>query len=1004
MTAVRPDGEPAAGADGAPAERGARVPADRLAALQAGRAVAAILVVLYHANDFILPLRLYDGVTAWRGFGWGYAGVEFFFVLSGFIIAHVHRRDIGQPGRIGPFLRKRITRIYPVYWIVLTVLVLGYMALPGLVPDGLLTARGVATSYLLVPSPDRPIMPVAWTLKHEVAFYAVFALCLLNVRLGAAAFGLWMAACAVALFMPATEFPATFVLSPYNLLFAGGVATAWFHPRLPERLAAPLLAAGVCGFMAVGFSEQFLLAWPLGLRTMAYGLAAVAVIAAVTRVRFPVPRQSIFLGDASYAIYLVHLPVMNLAAVLLARLGIQHAVPPLVMFAALSALAVAAGAALHVTIERPLQTWLRRRPAAPRALPRRLFALGWLAAALIGAGPAMRAEAGAEGPVRYLSPQGDDRWSGTRADPLPDGSDGPFASLEAARDALRAAGRPGTIILRGGEYHLRATVDFDARDAGLRLIAAAGERPVIFGGPAVTGWEAAGAGRWTAPLPLGPEERLGDLFVDGRRQPAARYPNLAPDGDPRQGWLFVRPPARDEEWLGNARFGIRPGDLPPFGDPAGIVAHVTGGAMPGAQWGSDTLPVLSVDRDRGLIQTGGTSYFYTGAGSRYFLSGSEAFLDAPGEWWFDRQGGRVILIAPPGIDMRRARVSAGLLASFLRLRDAPDVTISGLTLRDGAPEGSGKYATDMRSFGAIRLERSDRARLAGNRLENLGVGIHVSESSDVTIEGNRIAHTAGNAIYFGTTYGTFGRSDRGRIIDNRIADVGEVYFETAGIWFQAASALRISGNVVERAAQFGIAGGSIWGESDAVRDVVIEENRVRDANRLTADGGGIKMTGQQSTPLDSLIRHNVVTGTDQLMARPEGGFWPARYENIREWPGPVSWAIYLDSRASGVSVLDNRVEGNVAGIGINGGWSNLIRGNAIAGGTGCAFRIDDATGRDWRPDWAAPNLVEGNVVHIDRAGGCRMHVHAPGQGPAYVRFRNNMFVDPSHPSGTWARP
>ncbi|SHJ27301.1 acyltransferase family protein [Wenxinia saemankumensis] len=327
---------------------------ERFDALQAGRAVAAILVVLYHADGFVLPLRLYDGATAWAGFGWGYAGVEFFFVLSGFIIAHVHRRDIGRPARIGRFLRRRIVRIYPIYWAILAVLLIGYALMPAGTPEAARAPASVLASLLLVPTEARPILPIAWTLEHEMAFYLAFVALLVGARIGAALFGLWMGACALALFHPATSFPASFLLSPYNLLFAFGVAVAIAHPRLPRRAAAPLLAAGIAGFLAVGFSEQYLASWPLGLRTLAYGISAAAVIAALARARYGAPRFAVFLGDASYAIYLVHLPAMNLAAIALAPLGIADLLPPLAAMAALSVFAMLAGVATHLAVERPL--------------------------------------------------------------------------------------------------------------------------------------------------------------------------------------------------------------------------------------------------------------------------------------------------------------------------------------------------------------------------------------------------------------------------------------------------------------------------------------------------------------------------------------------------------------------------------------------------------------------------------------------------------------------------
>ena len=327
---------------------------DRLDGLQAGRAVAATMVVLYHANDFVLPLRLYDGEIAWRGFGWGYAGVEFFFVLSGFIIAHVHAGDVGRPGRIGRFLEKRVRRIYPFYWLVLTVAILVYAAWPGAEPGSDDDAWTLLRSYLLLPSDERSVLPVAWTLHHEVVFYLAFIAFLVSPVAGSAVFGLWMLLCVAALFAPPSSFPATFIASPYNLLFALGMLSARVWPLLSLRLAPSLLVLGIIGFSAIGFSEQYLFDWTLGARTLSYGVAAAAVVIALARRPPVLPDWVVYLGDASFAVYLVHLPAMNLAALVLARIGAAEAVPTMVMLTCLCAFAVFAGVVAHAVIERPL--------------------------------------------------------------------------------------------------------------------------------------------------------------------------------------------------------------------------------------------------------------------------------------------------------------------------------------------------------------------------------------------------------------------------------------------------------------------------------------------------------------------------------------------------------------------------------------------------------------------------------------------------------------------------
>jgi hypothetical protein len=591
----------------------------------------------------------------------------------------------------------------------------------------------------------------------------------------------------------------------------------------------------------------------------------------------------------------------------------------------------------------------------------------------------------------YVSPDGEDSWSGLFPEPNPQRTDGPFANIERARDAIRKKSGHGKIAVGNGDYYLVRPIVFDFRDAGLIITARCNEMPILHGGPLVRNWTSHADGRWTAPLRLPPDEQVGDLFFNGALQTSARFPNAPVDGDQRKGWLFAaKCEPKIDVWEGNTRFCFRDGDVPTSGDTAGLVAHIVGGFQPGSQWGSDTLPVVSVDAATRTVHTKGTSYFFTAEGSRYFLTGAEALLDAPGEWWHDPVEGQLEYI-PTDPLLPSSTAVAAVLPTFFRLEGADGMVVAGLQFRDGAPQGSGKFYTDTRGFGAIRLERADHVSLLGNVIENVGVGIHVSESSDALIAGNVVGNVAGNGIYVGTTYGSFGKSNGARILQNHIHDIGRVYFETAGIWFQAADNIRIADNLIENAAQFGIAGGSLWGIEDAVHDAVIEHNVVRNANQQTADGGAIKLMGVQADLMNSSILNNLVTGTGHLMNKADGTFWPAGYENINEWPTPISWAIYTDNRASGVRIEGNTLLGNVSAIGINGGWSNLVTGNDIARGSGAAFRVDDATGRGWRPPWAQPNRIEDNIVSIDGSNGLAAYVYAPDHGPGYVQFARNRY-------------
>lgn len=338
----------------------------RLDGLQAGRAIAALMVVAFHANTFILPDRFYDGAASARAFNMGYAGVEFFFVLSGFIMYYVHARDFSRPERSLAFLRKRILRIYPIYWVIIGTLLVLYFAAPGRGPENARDPVAIVTSVLLWPMPELPIMRVAWTLQHEMLFYLVFTLSILNARIGLLAFGLWMAGCIVAPLAEWVSYPVGFLLSAYNVLFLLGVGAALIFRRIPQPASRLLLVAGMGLFLFTGLSEVYgLVAWDKAWRTWSYGLGATGITAALAAGAVSPPRILTFLGDASYSIYLVHLPAMSILGLVLRKLGAPWALPPTAFLVLMILLSAVVGSLVYAFVERPL---LRRLTASIRPL------------------------------------------------------------------------------------------------------------------------------------------------------------------------------------------------------------------------------------------------------------------------------------------------------------------------------------------------------------------------------------------------------------------------------------------------------------------------------------------------------------------------------------------------------------------------------------------------------------------------------------------------------------
>lgn len=341
----------------------------KLDGLQAGRAFAAWGVALFHANIFVVPDVYGLNQEAARVFGIGRAGVEFFFVLSGFILYFIHKKDFDLPASLPRYTKRRLLRIYPIYWIILFTLYAAYAVAPSLGNHG--NARDglyLLLSPLLVPTPGKPVLPVAWTLQHEMFFYVVFGLLIWRFRLGVAAFVVWMAACLA--FPPTTQtaFPLSFFLSPLNLLFLIGIGSAAVVDKVGEKTSALLFVAGVAIFLCTGYGEVsgWFVGQPNGLlQTMLYGVGASGAIIGLAKGVVRTPQTIVLIGDASYVFYLVHGPAISLFDKVVVRMGGPWGLHPFILIFLAIVFATCVALAIHLIIERPLLKYLNHRAARP---------------------------------------------------------------------------------------------------------------------------------------------------------------------------------------------------------------------------------------------------------------------------------------------------------------------------------------------------------------------------------------------------------------------------------------------------------------------------------------------------------------------------------------------------------------------------------------------------------------------------------------------------------------
>lgn len=355
--------------------------ARQLLAVQALRAIAAIAVVLAHLTPFEGKYVMGEVVLP-RAFNYGQAGVDLFFVISGYIMAATTAGRFGSVDAARDFLRRRALRIYPVYWAYLTLVCAVWLVAPRVMNAGAAVPPDLLASYTLLPHQNGHLLLVSWTLSFEMFFYLVFAglLALLrNGRLGLA-LAAWAAVTVAGqlLLQPGRPQPyLNLIFNPLVLEFIAGAALALLLPRLAatqaRRLGLPLVLGGllvaVAGIDAMldqggAFPED----WP---RVLVFGSAATLLVAGCVLLE-PVlagrlPGWLIALGDASYSIYLSHLLTIGLVGLLWrAGLAADHPLNHLLALATALIGSLVVGLLSYRWLEQPLMALLRgrrRRPA-----------------------------------------------------------------------------------------------------------------------------------------------------------------------------------------------------------------------------------------------------------------------------------------------------------------------------------------------------------------------------------------------------------------------------------------------------------------------------------------------------------------------------------------------------------------------------------------------------------------------------------------------------------------
>ncbi len=351
----------------------------------------------------------------------------------------------------------------------------------------------------------------------------------------------------------------------------------------------------------------------------------------------------------------------------------------------------------------------------------------------------------------YVSGAGNDSWSGTLADAKADRSDGPLATLGAARDLLRrikpAAG--SRVLLRGGTYHLAEPLVFSAEDSGADGAPRSyecypGEKVALAGTRLLTGaWQSLGANLYALDVGLHPQtsETFRTLFVDGKRATWARFPN--------QGFLSTT------GGQGKTIIELAPGTAKPSWakDPSATV-----NILAEHSWYNEIVRVASVGQSGERIELAGReAQGKILPGNRFYVEGVREELDHEGEWYLDRSAGKLFYYSTFSPQGRRFEIA--VVDRLIDVRGSVSQPVRNLAFRGleffGSDFTVDHVAVRTNQDAAIHLVNAHNVEITDGRFVAVGgyaVWLHLDSRGNVIRRNEMVDGGAGGVLLTGARF------------------------------------------------------------------------------------------------------------------------------------------------------------------------------------------------------------------------------------------------------------